>query len=221
MFGRAAKLLVTVLKQEAAGPVLSLVWSHAASTVYTAGEEGRVAEWSVAKQALLTGHAGPVCCLLVAADRVWSAAQDERTVAVWRLDGEETRQVVSLAVNEPVGQLDVQVASGEDGEPGVVTAAVVTAGGGGDGGRRSAAVHPPAGGQAGPQAGEASTQPDGGGGAGGAGRQGRPGPRPGRQAPPRWAARPGEDTLPGQARRRPGRGVLGTIFSSDFGVFSE
>jgi phosphoribosyl-AMP cyclohydrolase len=39
-----------VLKQEAAGPVLTLAWSHAASVVYTAGEEGKVAEWSDAKQ---------------------------------------------------------------------------------------------------------------------------------------------------------------------------
>jgi hypothetical protein len=165
--------LVTVLKQDVAGPVLSLAWSHAGSTVYTAGEEGRVAEWSVAKQALLstfqagpdpisclalsfddstlvagsrdikiwhlasrtllktlTGHAGQVRCLLVAAGRVWSAAEDERTVAVWRLEGEETGQAMALAVNEPVGQLDVHVAAtGEDGETGVVTVSVVTAGG--------------------------------------------------------------------------------------------
>ena len=51
--------------------MLSLVWSHAASTVYTAGEEGRVAEWSVAKQALLaTFQAGPdpISCLALSPD---------------------------------------------------------------------------------------------------------------------------------------------------------
>ena len=165
--------LVTVLKQDAASPVLSLAWSHAGSTVYTAGEKGRVAEWSGAKQALLstfqagpdpisclalssddstlvagsrdikiwhlacrtllktlTGHTGQVRCLLVAASRVWSVAEDERTVAVWRLEGEETGQAMALAVNEPVGQLDVHVAAaGEDGETGVVTVSVVPAGG--------------------------------------------------------------------------------------------
>ncbi len=49
--------------------------------------------WHLASRALLktpTGHAGPVRCLLVAAERVWNAAEDERTEAVWRLEDEET-----------------------------------------------------------------------------------------------------------------------------------
>ena len=110
--------LVTVLKAEGLPSIYSLVWTNSGSSIFAAGEEGKVAEFSVAKQKLVsifkaspdpihclalspddstlvvagldiklfqlpsrsllktfTGHATPVNCLAVFADRVFSCGQ--------------------------------------------------------------------------------------------------------------------------------------------------
>ena len=55
----------------------------------------------------LTGHTNPVSGLRVAAGRVFSVAEDERVVAVWRLEGDERGQCLGLAVNEAVTQFHI------------------------------------------------------------------------------------------------------------------
>jgi len=160
--------LVTVLKAEGLPSIYSLVWTNSGASIFAAGEEGKVAEFSVVKQKLLsifkaspdpihclalspddstlvvagldiklfelpsrsllktfTGHSTPVNCLSVFANRVFSCGQGERTVALWRLEGEETAMEKALAINDSVSMLDI--VEEEEGEEAVV--AVVTAAG--------------------------------------------------------------------------------------------
>jgi len=160
--------LVTVLKAESLPSIHSLVWTNSGASIFAAGEEGKVAEFSVTKQKLastfkaspdpihclalspndatlvvagldikifalpsrsllktFSGHATPVNCLSVFADRVFSCGQGERTVALWRLEGEETSMEKALAINDAVGMLDIV----EDEEGEEVVVAVVTAAG--------------------------------------------------------------------------------------------
>ena len=63
--------LVTVLKAEGLPSINSLVWTSSGSSIFAAGEEGKVAEFSVAKQKLASifkASPDPIHCLALSAD---------------------------------------------------------------------------------------------------------------------------------------------------------
>jgi len=101
--------------------IYSLAVTSDEATLVAASRDIKV--WDLASRSLvktLRGHGSPVTCLVLAQGRAWSAAQEERVVSVWALEGEERGQEMALAVNEGVAEVAVR----EDGEE--VEVAVVT-----------------------------------------------------------------------------------------------
>ena len=63
--------LVTVLKAEGLPSIYSLVWTNSGASIFAAGEEGKVAEFSVAKQKLVSifkASPDPIHCLALSPD---------------------------------------------------------------------------------------------------------------------------------------------------------
>ena len=63
--------LVTVLKAEGLPSIYSLVWTNSGASIFAAGEEGKVAEFSVVKQKLVSvfkASPDPIHCLALSPD---------------------------------------------------------------------------------------------------------------------------------------------------------
>lgn len=88
--------------------IFRLALSSDDSTLFCGSRDIKI--WSIASRSLLktlTGHCNPVSGLIVSSGFLFSTADDERTVTVWRIEGEERSSVASLAVNEAVKQFDL------------------------------------------------------------------------------------------------------------------